>query len=384
MRAWNICLTHDPAFGGLTRAIDGFSRAMTAPILSFDDGRRDRSMLADGAVRVPAGTGLFTRDCHRMSASVASQAEATLGAAELLVVHSLFRAHAPWAEQLAARRGCWYWAVPHGCLDPCTLRHHWLAKRLWLVKDGRRFLTCAKRVIFSSTRSAGKARNWITPSARTVVHWPVDAPPRGDLENIRNRFRARIGIASDAPLLVFLGRLHSIKRPIETVRAFCTASPPACHLAIIGGEDNVRMADVEQAVPDDCRQRVHFLGWLSHAESTDALLASDGFVSLSFQENFGYSAAEAMACGRPVILSSGHDLAHEMPKTSDGRLACGWLLPDDSSRSAREAIGEWGRLAVSSGQAASKLSEMGRVGRQWAADMLCFERFREHLLSLVN
>lgn len=384
MRAWNICLTHDPAFGGLTRAIDEFSRAMTAPILSFDDGRRDRSMLADGAVRVPAGTGLFTRDCHRMSPSAASQAEATLGAAELLVVHSLFRAHAPWAERLAARRGCRYWAVPHGCLDPFTLRHHWLAKRLWLLKDGRRFLARANRVIFSSTRSADKARKWITPSARTVIHWPVDAPPRVDLADIRNRFRARIGIASDAPLLVFLGRLHSIKRPIETVRAFCIATPPACHLAIIGGEGNLRIADVEQAVPEACRQRVHLLGWLSHAEAADALLASDGFVSLSFQENFGYSAAEAIASGRPVILSSGHDLAHEMPKTPDGRLACGWLIPDDSSRSAREAIGEWGRLAVGSGQAVSQLAEMGRVGRQWAADTLSFERFRNQLLSLVD
>ena len=384
MRAWNICLTHDPAFGGLTRAIDEFSRAMDAPILSFDDGRRDRSILADGAVRVPAGSGWLTRDCHQISRSAASQAEAALDSAELLVVHSLFRAHAPWAERLAARRGFRYWAVPHGCLDTYSLRHRWLAKQLWLAKDGRRFLTHADRVIFSSTQSADKARKWINPAARTVVHWPVDAPPQVDLADVRNRFRARLGITSDAPLLVFLGRLHSIKRPIETVRAFCTATPSVCHLAIIGGDDDLRIADVEQAVPEACRQRVHLVGRLSHAESTDALLASDGFVSLSFQENFGYSAAEAIASGRPVILSPGHDLAYEMPKTPDGRLACGWLLPDDSSRSAREAIGEWGRLAVGSGQAVSQLAEMGRVGRQWATETLSFERFRNHLLSLVD
>ena len=38
----------------------------------------------------------------------------------------------------------------------------------------------------------------------------VDAPADGDLA--RGRFRLRLGLAGDAPLVVFLGRLHPIKR----------------------------------------------------------------------------------------------------------------------------------------------------------------------------
>ncbi len=64
----NVCLTHDPALAGLYRAVNDFAAALDAPIVSFDDGRRDRSSLADTepcpVTRIRAGTGWLSRDCH--------------------------------------------------------------------------------------------------------------------------------------------------------------------------------------------------------------------------------------------------------------------------------------------------------------------------------
>jgi glycosyltransferase involved in cell wall biosynthesis len=377
---WNIGPTHDPAYGGLYRGINDFATALDAPILSFDDGRRDRSRLGDRAVRIPAGTGPLTRDCHLLAPRAAARAEEAIAGADLLVVHSLYRAHTAWGAAWARRHGKRYWAVPHGCLDPWSLGQRAIAKRLWLAAAGRRYLAGAEHVIFSTQRGLEKAARWVATGAGVAVHWPVELPEAGDNATARAAFRERHGIPSDAPILLFVGRLHTVKRPIHMVEAFCRAGPGRAHLVLVGMDDDMNAAGVIRNVPAGKREHVRLLGGLAGEELATAYCAADGFVSLSFQENFGYAAAEAIAYGLPVILSPGHDLAHDIPKTVAGGLACGWLLPDDSARAAEAAIAEWASLAV--GRTAP-LAEMGAAGRAWAAEALSPERFRHSLGALL-
>ena len=386
MRVCNVCLTHDRAYGGLHRSVQDFSRALSASILSFDDGSGERLAVEDGVPvrRLGCGTGWLARDCRVMSAATARQADAAVADADLLVVHSLFRGHATWARAWAKQHGRRYWAVPHGCLDPWGLSQRGLFKRLWLETWGRSFLADTDRIIVSSQRSLEKSLAWI-PDGRSadrtvVVHWPVDLPRLDGQVAARAAFRQQHGIPEAARLLLFVGRLHAVKRPVETVRAFCEAtaadSLEHCHLAIVGMDGDLTQADILAAIPPACRDRVHVIGPLAGDDLAAALLASDGFVSLSFQENFGYAAAEAVAYGLPVILSPGHDLAHEMPAL-DGRFACGWLLGDDAQATAVAAIREW--VGASDGA----LAAAGGVGRAWAAETLAFERFRERLTAMV-
>jgi glycosyltransferase involved in cell wall biosynthesis len=319
-----------------------------------------------------------------MSRAVARQADASVADADLLVVHSLFRGHATWAQAWARQHRRRYWAVPHGCLDPWGLSHRGLLKRLWLEMGGRSYLAHADRIIVSSQRSLEKSLAWI-PEGRSaeravVVHWPVDLPRLDGQVTARAAFRQQHGIPEAARLLLFVGRLHAVKRPVETVRAFCEATAAAsgkhCHLAIIGMDGDLTQEDVRAAIPPACRGRVHVIGPLAGSDLAAALLAGDGFISLSFQENFGYAAAEAVAYGLPVILSPGHDLAHEMPAL-DGRFACGWLLGDDAQATAVAAIREWATASDVT------LAAAGGVGRSWAAETLAFERFRERLTAMV-
>ena len=391
MRVCNVCLTHDPAYGGLHRSVQDFSQALSASVLSFDDGpvddgRGERASVEEGVSvrRLGCGTGWLARDCRVMSPAVARQADAAVADADLLVVHSLFRGHTTWAQAWAKQHGRRYWAVPHGCLDPWGLSHHGLLKRLWLEARGRSFLADADRIIVSSHRSLQKSLAWIPdgrPADRAVVvHWPVDLPRLDGQVTARAAFRQQHGIPEAARLLLFVGRLHAVKRPVETVRAFCEATAAAsgeqCHLAIIGMDGDLTQEDVRAAIPPACRGRVHVIGPLAGADLAAAHLAGDGFISLSFQENFGYAAAEAVAYGLPVILSPGHDLAHEMPAL-DGRFACGWLLGDDAHATAVAAIREWAGASEATRAAA------GGVGRAWAAETLSLERFRERLAVMV-
>ena len=387
MRVWNVCLTHDPAFGGLHRSVQDFSRALSAPILSFDDGRGERVGVEAGVSvrRLGCGTGLLARDCRVMPASVARQADVAVDDADLLVVHSLFRGHATWAQNGARHHRGRYWAVPHGCLDPWGLSHRGLLKRVWLEARGRSYLAHADRIVVSSRRSLEKASPWLPDGSAAdravVVHWPVDLPRVDERTVARAAFRGRQGIPEQARLLLFVGRLHAVKRPIETVQAFCEATSSVgqgtCHLAIVGMDGDLTQAEVRAAIPPDCRERVHVVGPLTGADLAAAQLASDGFISLSFQENFGYAAAEALAYGLPAILSPGHDLAHEMP-ACDGRFACGWLLGDDARATAVAAIREW------AGARDATLAAAGAVGRTWVGETLSFERFRERLTGLIG
>jgi glycosyltransferase involved in cell wall biosynthesis len=61
-----------------------------------------------------------------------------------------------------------------------------------------------------------------------------------------------------------------------------------------------------------------------------AFHAAEAFVLPSHQENFGIAAAEALACGTPVLLSDKVNIAREI--ADDG---AGWMEPDTAAGTER-------------------------------------------------
>jgi glycosyltransferase involved in cell wall biosynthesis len=141
-------------------------------------------------------------------------------------------------------------------------------------------------------------------------------------------------------------------------------------------EEGITRAELEAQVPAAMRGRVHVVGPLAGESLAAAFQASDGFISLSHRENFGYSFAEALAYGLPAIVSAGHDLAHELVGPH-GEFPCGWLVDGDVTGRAVEAIREWSTAP------AARLAAMGVVGRAWVGNELAFERFRDQLRALA-
>jgi len=378
MNAWDVCLTHDPVYGGIHRSVCNFARALDARILSFDDGRADRSTHRDErpTVRIAARPRLWNRGCHVVTPAMRAEAAEHVAGADLLVVHSLFRGHAPWAARWARAHGRPYWSAPDGCLDPWALRRHAAAKRLWLARYGREFFTGAT-TIFATTREQQKAAAVLQNGRSVVIHWPVPLPAIDDGAAGRALFRAAHGIPEAARVLLFVGRLHPMKRPLETVEAFVRAGAADAHLVVVGKEEGVTQTQLEASVPAAARGRVHVVGPLAGAGLAAAFQASDGFVSLSHRENFGYSFAEALAYGLPAIVSAGHDLAHELVGPRGG-FSCGWLLDGDVAGRAIDAIREWAATPP------ARLAALGAAGRAWGGEQLAFERFRDQLRMLAG
>jgi len=285
------------------------------------------------------------------------------------MVHSLFRGHAAWSMDEARRRGILYGTAPHGSLDPVGMRRRPVLKRLWMQATGQRFLERANAVYFASTREMKEALPWAPKCRPVVVHWPIHVPDITHRNSVRADFRRHHGLPEEDRLLIFVGRLHSIKRLFHLIDAFVAAAPQRCRLAIVGMDGDVRRDAIQAYAGSRGCDRVHALGALHGTELTRAYLASEGYISLSYRENFSYSMADALACGLPVILSPGHYLAYDLPHQSNGAFGCGWLLHDDGLPAAADAIN---RFAAAS---SSELADMGGCGRAWVLANLTWEKF---------
>ncbi|MFM8495235.1 MAG: glycosyltransferase, partial [Planctomycetia bacterium] len=381
---------------GLYRGIQDFARGLGGDVLSFDGHALDCVGRPGAAVvrRISSGQGWFARRVLALNMAAVQAADIAVAGAELLVAHSLFRAHAPWTRDWAVRHRRPYWVVPHGCLDPAGLARRAVAKRLWLSWHAPGLFGDASAVVFATRREREKADVWIRRRAgmsagaggarSVVVHWPVDLPSLSGVDRSREAFRSRYRIPEAAPVLLFVGRLHTTKRPDQVIRAFVAANVTDTHLVVVGMEENLTLADLQAAVPASFVPRIHIIGELRGDALEEAWLAADGYISLSEKENFGYTAADALARGLPVILSSGHDLAYELPGAENGRLACGWLLPDNSLHSAVQAVREWSELVAPAAATPRRLEGMRQAGRNWAADHLSFERFQVALAQLAS
>lgn len=378
MAVWNVCLAHHPRYAGLHRAVVDFARACEGPILSFDPTASEDSVAGESRVHVLAVKSWPPNGPFWLSAQTRNKASALLQQADGLIVHSLFRAHCDFAVDWAGQTRKPYWSVPHGCLDPWGLARRRLAKRIWLDRPGVRFFSRCRGVFFSSRREHEKAQQWIGSSRVAVMPWPVDSPGRNERSSGREAFRLKHGIPQDARALLFVGRLHSMKRPRELIDAFAAAAVPGCHLIVVGMDGDLGRDKLEHHAAPLGAAGIHIVGPLHGEDLSACIAAADGFISLSNRENFSYAMADALAAGLPVILSPGHDLAHELPMQNVAPGSCGWLLSDGAVATAACAI----RAFVNADSLV--LESMGRTAADWARAYLGRDRFAGALLAKLH
>lgn len=370
-----VCVGIDlvPSHGGPCKTVGAFQRALGAEVVSFT--HPDNLAEAQGAYRhVRTIGGRFGRQFLYAPPSEIARLEPLAAQAGLLSCHILYRHSAHWVWRQARRRKLPFWIVPHGCLDPFVFTYRAGIKRLWMSWLGRRMLASAAHVIFSSQRELEKARPWLSRDNGRVVHWPVDVPEALDIASSRAQCRARLGLPASARLLLFLGRLHSMKRPHETLENFAVRRPPDWHLVFVGPDGDVTAEQLQRtAAAADLAGRVHCVGPAYGADKLRWQAGADAFVSFSVRENFNHAAAEAMAAGLPVLLSAGNDLGPELAARE-----CGVILREDSPHSFQEA------LATLEATPAAGLQQWGRNGQAFVRSELSFARFRENVRLLAR
>jgi glycosyltransferase involved in cell wall biosynthesis len=155
-------------------------------------------------------------------------------------------------------------------------------------------------------------------------------------------------IIADGPFLLFLGRINWKKGLDRLVAALPHA--PAVRLVLAGNdEDRYQPTITALAAAAGVSDRIVFAGAVLGADKAALMRATRALVLPSYSENFGNVVLEAMAAGRPVIVTPEVGVANVVEQSGAGVVVSG----------APEPLGEAMASLVTDRERAE---EMGRRG----------------------
>lgn len=227
-----------------------------------------------------------------------------------------------------------YVVFPHGMLDPWfrtryPLKH--IAKTLlWQINEGP-LLRNANAAAFTCEQERILAREtwkpWGIPEA--VVGFGTRQPPAFS-QDMHRAFVQAVPEVAGKPYLLFLSRLHEKKGCEVLLSAFGEITQKYdVDLVMAGPGDPDYVASLQSLAARVAPQgRVHWPGMLKGSAKWGALYNCEAMTLTSHQENFGVVVAEALACGRPVIISNKVNIYSEIESAGGG------VICEDNSRSA--------------------------------------------------
>jgi glycosyltransferase involved in cell wall biosynthesis len=268
------------------------------------DAELDAAIVARGEYK-----GIPVRYCPRAwprsifrAPSLGKAVRSELREADVLHIHGLWNA-AVWSAAAAARdQRKPYVLSPRGMLAPAALAHDRWRKTLVYPFTDRRVIHDAARLHATSHPEFDELNR--IPAAGRAVYVPngVDLPARieGDAGAARRRFQ----LPASAPLVLFLGRIHPIKRLDLLAAAFARVlrEHPDAHLVIAGPDEAGHRAALAPLYMPFAKS-VTWTGRVDDTGKRQLLDAATVLVMCSNSESFGMSAAEAMAAGKPVVVT---------------------------------------------------------------------------------
>ncbi len=245
----------------------------------------------------------------------------------LRLVHS----HSLWTDVnrragiLSRRLGVPHVISPCGTLNVTTMAHRrWKKRPIWTAFQGK-MLRESACLHAKSDRELEDIRRLGLTNPVALIPNPVPGPeqmPEG------GRFRSAYGIPEGIRLMLFLGRIHPLKRLPVLLDAWCALREwhDRWKLVIAGPEEGRHGEEIRAQVRESgVGDSVLFTGMLGSEEKWAALRDADYFVMPSDWENFGVSIAEALISGVPVITTRGNPWAILQEER------CGWWVPPGSA-----------------------------------------------------
>jgi glycosyltransferase involved in cell wall biosynthesis len=235
------------------------------------------------------------------SRRLAQALRAAVPACDVVHIHGLWN-RVVWAGAREARRaGVPYVVSPRGMLERAALAHHrWLKRWGWALVE-RRTVRDAALLHATSERELETLRE-MAPSSRVAL-----VPNGIDLDSsdaVTSDARRELGLTGSGPLVVFLGRLHPIKRVDLLVDAFTRARArrPDAQL-VIAGPDETGMRTALTSRGRDAADGTIWMGEVDRLRTRALLAAASALVMCSDSESFGMSVVEAMNAGVPVVVT---------------------------------------------------------------------------------
>jgi glycosyltransferase involved in cell wall biosynthesis len=225
---------------------------------------------------------------------------------DLITVHASFCDPGRLAATAARRTGTPYIYYTHGAYEPWAYDHKRWKKEIYFRIQEKRILQGAAGIVVCNAAETEKLRKLGIQTAICRIPWGIQLPSPQGLPD-RQRLETLFPFLRNRPYVLFLSRLHVKKGLDNLIKAFAALAPKyAGWLLVIAGPDEGgyqrQLETLAQSL--GLRQRVLFTG-MTKGESKQALLNHCEFLVLpSYSEGFPMAVAEALAFGRPVLITT--------------------------------------------------------------------------------
>jgi glycosyltransferase involved in cell wall biosynthesis len=239
-----------------------------------------------------------------------------------------------------------------------------LSRIVWWLE--RKLARCADEIITVNETLAKSLSAEGKPLPKVVMNSPDTSVLEGaDLRTIRDKYNLKGFVVS------YLGSLEPGRFIQEMVSSI---EPSGRFTLVIGGDGTMRPVAEKASLGNPS---VKFLGTLGTDEALRLTWASDLVVVMLDPTNPNYRIStpikvlDAMACGRPVIVSDGLDISNKVRE-----IGAGFVIPYD-----KEAF----KTVISKAMESPDLSrEMGRKGKEYFDQNLSWPKSEEELLAAYS
>lgn len=252
---------------------------------------------------------------------------------------------------------------PSGMLARWALRHKPWKKRVgwWLYQ--RRDLLRAGLLAATSTQETQDIHRMLPGKEIVLIPNGVEIPAISEPRPVR---------PNGQRTALFLGRIHSIKGLTNLVEAWDKIRPEEWRCIIAGPSEAGHQQELEALLRShNLETSFSFPGLIEGSRKWELLANADLFILPSYTENFGISAAEALASQLPVITTKGtpwKDLIDHQ---------CGWWV-DIGTEPLATAL----REAVSLSD--DQRRQMGTRGRRLIENNYSWDRIARKTLGAYN
>lgn len=298
---------------------------------------------------------------------------------DAVIVNGIWQYHSFAAWRALSDTDTPYYVFTHGMLDPWFKKQYpykHLKKWLYWLWSEYKVLRDAKAVIFTSEEERVSSRKsfWLYRSNEAVTMYGTSSPPTNSKE-LSNIFLEKHPHLKGKRLVLFLSRIHEKKGCDLLLEAFSKISKSGddLHLVMAGPDQSgwVKKLKIESERLG-LTDKITWAGMLTGDMKWGAFYAAEVFCLPSHQENFGIVVAEALACGKIVLISNKINIWREIESDAAG------FVDDDNVAGTVRNLQRWLELDLNS------FNEMTERSRQCFAQRFHIHRAAERLIEIIS
>jgi glycosyltransferase involved in cell wall biosynthesis len=273
------------------------------------------------------------------------------------------------------------YVMPHGMLDPWFQNangrrlkaiRNWL---YWKIIESK-VVNYADGLLFTSASELVLARQPFQPyhpKKELNVGYGIQAPPPLTSDML-DSYRSKFPELADSRYILFLSRID-IKKGVDIlITAYLHLKNNGIQLPklVIAGPGLDSSYGKQMINLAESDEDIIFPGMLSGEIKWASIYCSEAFILPSHQENFGISVVEALACGKPVLISDQVNIYSEICKGGGG------IIGSDDFEGVQQIIKQWIDLST------EQKEEMSKHAKQIYFDNYAIEQAAKRLKETLE